>query len=214
MPTAAPDPTFHQHPIFLLRHGETTWNRAGRLQGQLDAPLTPRGIAQALAAGRQLEALLREHAPVRLLTSPLGRTRRSANLVLQTLAPRVGEVRVDDRLKEISWGELEGLTRREIRVRAPAYWRCWKRDRWSAVAPGGESYALLRERLRPLLEELLAVEQPVVVVAHGGVRRVLRGLYGGLSPAEVLALEEPHDVMVRLVAGAVTVVPIDEEEIS
>lgn len=208
MPTVDLRRTRHQYPIFLLRHGETTWNKAGRLQGQLDAPLTPRGRAQATAAGRTLRPLLQNAAPVRIVTSPLGRAQRSTELVLESLAPLVNEIRVDERLKEISWGEFEGLTREQVKATAPVFWRRKARDRWTAEPPGGESFALLSERLQPVLDELLGHEQPVVVIAHGGVRRTLRGLYGGLQPAEILALQEPHDVVVRLLGGTMLIITI------
>ena len=70
--------------IYLIRHGETTWNREGRVQGHLDSPLTERGIAQAKAAGRTLRPLLNGENFL-LLTSPLGRARQTAALVLRQL---------------------------------------------------------------------------------------------------------------------------------
>ncbi|MDX1539851.1 MAG: histidine phosphatase family protein [Geminicoccaceae bacterium] len=209
MSTAAGNRLHHGRPIFLVRHGETTWNRAGRLQGQRDAPLTALGVAQARAAGRTLRHLLESEHPACLMVSPLGRARRSAELLLESLTPLVDHFAVDDRLKEISWGELEGLNRAEVKAKAPYFWRQRAIDRWMLTAPGGESYASLSARLQPVLDELLTFERPAVVVAHGGVRRALRGLYGDLVPAETLALEEPHDVIVRLQAGTMTTLTIE-----
>src|SRR3546814_12032313 len=68
--------------IYLLRHGETTWNRAGRLQGQLDAPLTRLGLVQIDAVGRALAGLL-NGSRFRLVASPLGRPRQSAAIVAE-----------------------------------------------------------------------------------------------------------------------------------
>ena len=59
--------------IYLVRHGETVWNQAGRQQGQLDSPLTPKGVEQARAAGRMLQRILPDELDVVLETSPLGR---------------------------------------------------------------------------------------------------------------------------------------------
>ena len=181
------------------------------MQGQFDAPLTGRGVAQARGAGCLLRELLSPDAPARLIMSPLGRARRSADLILGSLAGRVPDIRTDARLKEISWGAFEGMTSAEIAAAAPDLWRGGALERWSVPPPGGESFRMLSERVRPVLQELLQDDHgPVVVVAHGGVRRALRGLYGGLEPAAVLALEEPHDVIIRLQAGSATVFTIEE----
>ncbi|MBL8705407.1 MAG: histidine phosphatase family protein, partial [Rhodospirillales bacterium] len=64
--------------IYLLRHGETLWNAEGRIQGQRDSVLSPRGERQASAMGRRLAGLLNGRADVALVSSPLGRTRQTA----------------------------------------------------------------------------------------------------------------------------------------
>ena len=69
---------------------------------------------------------------------------------------------------------------------------------------------MLSERLRPVLDELVGLDRPAVVIAHGGVRRALRGLYGALPPAAVTALHEPHHVIVRLLGGAMTELTLDD----
>ena len=64
--------------FYLLRHGETVWNRIGRLQGQIDVPLTRLGLIQAEAMGRTLSEILEtgeQSGPVRMIASPLGRAR-------------------------------------------------------------------------------------------------------------------------------------------
>ena len=82
--------------LYLVRHGETTWNREGRMQGQGDSPLTERGIEQARRIGRTLERLLDGRMPAVMVTSPLGRARRKPwNRPL------------------MAWGLLGGLTFRE-----------------------------------------------------------------------------------------------------
>jgi broad specificity phosphatase PhoE len=204
----------HAYPIFLVRHGETTWNREWRMQGHRDAPLTDLGATQAAMVGRTLRDLLADVPPATLVMSPLGRARRSAELICEGAGHRIDVIRIDQRLKEISWGVFEGMTRDEIRTAAPDFWADRKTDRWSSAPPGGESYAQLSLRLAPVLAELMGLRQPVVVVAHGGVRRALRGLYGALPPVEVIALEEPHDVIVRLHAGTMTSFVANLEDIS
>src|SRR3546814_18504956 len=92
---------------YLLRHGETTWNRAGRLQCQLDAPLTRLGLVQIDAVGRALAGLL-NGSRFRLVASPLGRTRQSAAIVAEHLGVDYEAIEWDGRLKEITLGDWDG----------------------------------------------------------------------------------------------------------
>src|SRR5712692_8153285 len=101
--------------IFLVRHGETEWNRARRYQGWSDSPLTERGIAQAKAIGHRLRALP-EAASAEIVASPIGRARRTAEIIAECLG-RTAPLRFDERLREISIGAWDGLDRREIRAR-------------------------------------------------------------------------------------------------
>ncbi|MGD9616911.1 MAG: histidine phosphatase family protein, partial [Alphaproteobacteria bacterium] len=78
-------------PIFLVRHGETEWNRARRYQGWLDSPLTPEGIAQAEAIGRLLSRLP-EAAEAEIVASPLGRARHTAAIIAACLTAAVEDV--------------------------------------------------------------------------------------------------------------------------
>ena len=70
--------------IYLLRHGETEWNRAGRIQGHRDSPLTDRGRTQARATGERLRRLIADWPDFRLIASSLGRCRETAGLVAST----------------------------------------------------------------------------------------------------------------------------------
>src|SRR6266704_1902525 len=104
--------------IFLVRHGETEWNRARRYQGWSDSPLTARGIAQAEAIGHRLRALPEANAAA-IVASPLGRARRTAEIIAECLG-RIEKLRFDERLREISLGSWDGLDRRDIRARMAA----------------------------------------------------------------------------------------------
>jgi broad specificity phosphatase PhoE len=188
--------------IYLVRHGETEWNRQGRVQGHLDSPLTPLGEAQARRAGATLAAMLDGRPPLLLLSSPLGRAEASATLILEALGPIVGERRTDDLLKEISWGRWEGLTRGEIAAREPELWRWREADRWRRPPPAGESHAMLADRARVWLESVRGRPR-LIVVGHGAWGRALRGVYLGLGPEQTEALDEPQDALFRLSAGTV-----------
>ena len=182
--------------ILLVRHGETEWNLARRYQGWSDSPLTPRGIAQAEAIGRRLRGLP-EAAAAAIVASPIGRARRTAEIIGECLG-RTAPPRLDDRLREISLGSWDGLDRREIRARMADRFEDFE---WYFRTPDGETYEGFSGRLAAWLAE--PRDGPVIVVAHGVVTRVLRGLYAGLHRAEALSLPVPQDRIFRLAGGTI-----------
>ncbi len=187
--------------LYLLRHGETEFNVVGRLQGQQDSPLTARGRAQARGHGALLETLIAEPAAWRVVASPLGRTLDTARLACAELGLPAAAIETDPRLKEIAYGDWEGLTYDQIEVIDPDNWAARDRDRWGFVVPGGESYAMLALRAGAFLGE---PKGNTIVVSHGGTGRVLRGLYGRLAPPEIKSLEQPQDAIHRLAQGTIT----------
>lgn len=187
--------------IYLVRHGETEWNRAGRLQGQGDSPLTADGIDQATRAGRLLRTLLEGEAPPALASSPLGRARATAEIVCREAGWDASAIRLDARLKEADYGRWEGSTKAEAKARFPAAWRARQLDRWRTRPPGGESYADLARRAAEWWLTRVDAVQPAVVVTHEMTSRVLRGTYLGLDPAGVLELDHPHESIFVLAEG-------------
>jgi probable phosphoglycerate mutase len=150
--------------FLLLRHGETVWNRAGRLQGWRDSPLSDAGRAQAAA----LAARLATERIDLLVTSDLGRTLETA----APIAARLGLAVVPDAgLRERCYGELEGMTWAEIELARPAaHARLLARDP-DYVVPGGESATQFRDRIVAALERLASAHAgaSLAVVTHGGV---------------------------------------------
>lgn len=185
--------------ILLLRHGETEWNRERRNQGRLDSPLTGRGIAQACASGRLL-AGLPEAVAAPIVASPQGRARRTAEIIREQLG-RAGALRIDDRLRELTLGSWDGLTYTEIEARSPGIFAD-DGPEWCFRAPDGESYDAFAARVGEWLGEQDEAA-PIIVVSHGLVSRVLRGLYGGVPRAVALALPVPQDRIYRLSAGTI-----------
>lgn len=191
--------------MLLLRHGETQWNREGRYQGHLDSPLTLTGIGQIRALAETLRQQLESRGKVDIWSSPLTRTRQSASIFCEQLGLNYGDVRFDERLMERSYGRWEGLTLDEIAERYPDDIEAQRHDRWSFVAPGGESFAQVQIRLRDWLADLNSAT-PIVVMAHGGSGRVLRGLCIGSSHAEVFAFNDPQSRAFQLSGGRSTVI--------
>ncbi len=170
--------------ILFVRHGETDYNAEGRLQGQRDIPLNGRGRAQAAAIGRALakalpEAIAALEAAEAFVASPLIRTRQTMELARASLGLAPERYGLEPALKELTFGDWEGLTWPQVAKRDPAGARAREADKWNFAPPGGESYAMLAARLQPWLESLKA---DGFVVSHGGVARALMTLIAGVSP--------------------------------
>ena len=136
---------------------------------------------QAEEAGRRLAALLPEPGKLDFIASPLRRTRETMELMRAALGLPASEYRTDDRLKELTFGRWEGLTWREVRARDAAGATRRERDKWNFVPPEGESYAMLADRLRPVVADIV---QDVVLVSHGGVARALLAMLAGVPEHE------------------------------
>lgn len=160
--------------IWILRHGQTEWNAAGRIQGQKNSDLTDLGKAQAQVQNELLKAA---NLPdnVSYWCSPLGRCRQTAALALADLC---AEPQLDDRLMEVSAGAFEGLSLEEVGQSHPHLLEADLVPSWHYHAPGGESFDTFRARIQSWLDDLTG---PTVVVTHGMVSREMRGLLLGLD---------------------------------
>ena len=170
--------------LIFVRHGQTDWNAAGRLQGQRDIPLNERGRAQAGSVGQICAMLLPAKADRRppllnMVASPLVRACATMGIVRVSLGLPETPFAVDDRLKEIAFGVWEGMTWTEIIRQYADAAAARERDRWGFAPPGGESYADVAERVGNWLKTL---DGDTLVVAHGGIGRVLTVLLAGVDP--------------------------------
>lgn len=185
--------------LYYVRHGETDWNRERRLQGQTDTPLNDLGRSQARRNGLALREALAAPATFDYVASPLKRTAETMEIVREGLGLERGGARFDDRLREIHFGHWEGLTWLELPDVDPIEHAARARDPYRWRPREGESYADLSERVAGWLA---TVERDAVVVSHGGVSRVLRGLVLGLDTAEIAELSVPQDKVLVLRDGA------------
>ncbi len=162
----------------LVRHAQSTWNAAGRWQGQADPPLSEQGRAQAEALALRLAAEGIEE----LVASDLRRAVETAELLGKTLGL---PLRLDPRLRELDVGEWAGLTRLEIEARDPGRLERFEAGDPEVCAGGGESRSAMRRRVRAAAAEIARShpDRCVAVVAHmGTVRALLPG--AELSNAE------------------------------
>jgi probable phosphoglycerate mutase len=174
---------FLAHRLIFLRHGETDWNVEGRLQGQHDIPLNGRGRDQAASAGRTARKYIAREGltGLRYVASPLSRTRDTMELARGAMGLDPKDYALDDRLMELSFGSWEGLIWPQVKALDPAAAKAREGDKWLFQPPGGESYAMLADRLRPWLA---TVACDTVIVSHGGVARVLMAMIGGVPVSE------------------------------
>lgn len=193
--------------IYLARHGQTEFNVARRYQGQGDSPLTARGELQARRMGERLASIIPDLSGWRLAASPLGRTRRTAEIIAEALSGRLA-IETDARLAEVSMGAWDGMTFEEVEARRPRHIEHCERH---FHGPGGETFEALAGRLGDWLAEAGA-EGRVIAVSHGMSGRVLRGLYGGLPRARMLRLDAPQDALHLLDGGRVRRIPCEPVE--
>lgn len=176
--------------VIVVRHGETDWNKIGRLQGQHDVPLNDVGRDQARRNGRALGAHLaaigKRADDFTWYASPLSRTRETVELIRASLGLEIGDYRTDDRLKEFAFGDWQGEVLSELKRNAPEDYRARRDDKWNFQPPEGESYEMLKQRVLPWLEE---TEGDLIAVTHGGVIRVLWHILEGRQTATVTEVE-------------------------
>jgi len=164
--------------LYLVRHGETDWNRARRIQGSTDIPLNHTGRAQAAGVG----LLLAGRAFNGIASSPLSRAYETAEIIGDAVG--IGRIEVLANIVERAYGEAEGLTDHEISQRFPG----------DAQVPGRESRQDVAARVLPTLVAL-ATRNPggtLIVATHGGV---IRSVLDEIAP-------QPHQYRNVAIANA------------
>ena len=152
--------------MYVARHGETTWNLAGRYQGRRESALTALGVRQGFALAEAMAAI--EPRITRVVASPLIRCAATAKFA----ADRLGlPVETDDRLLEIAHGTWEGRLRDEIAADDPERFRDWRSKPGDVIFEGGETLAQVHARWRHFIETF-DTSQPTLIVTHDAVVRV------------------------------------------
>ena len=193
---------------YLIRHGESVSNAAGRVQGQEDVELSATGIAQAQAVATWSRALIeRPDAPQieELWSSPLRRARETA----EAIAAATGlPLRIDDQLRELHAGVFQGHLWADLESRFPDAVARWRSGDAEYAIPGGESRAQLAARGRTALERLASrPARGMLVVAHGGILTAALGsLVGKSHPLLAAAAERPLTKLPALANCSVTLV--------
>jgi broad specificity phosphatase PhoE len=153
--------------LLLVRHGESTWNREHRIQGQLDPPLSDEGRGQAARLGRRLAG----RRFVAFYSSDLKRAFETSQVIGETAGAQPTPM-LD--LREVFLGEWEGLRTDEIAERYPDAWARWRHEPSWDLVPGGEGAGRFEKRVESALEQIFGrhPDGDVLVVTHGGVIQV------------------------------------------
>jgi broad specificity phosphatase PhoE len=179
--------------FYLIRHGETEWNRSGVFQGQLDVPLSDVGRRQAATLAPGLRRLPVTH----VYASPLSRAHETARLLFPDR-----EVTLLPELMERNLGVLQGLTPAEAERRYPGVWA--QLNDLEGGPPGAESLGAFRDRVKSAFARMAGTH--VAVVAHGGSIRALLEHALGFD-----RLDTPHPGRIRIDNTSLSVVARGEE---
>ncbi len=162
--------------MFLVRHAQTEWNVASRLQGQLDSPLTPDGTRQAEALAARLR-----HRVTHIVTSPLGRCLQTAHIIAE--ASQLPAPSPEPRWSEQHLGRLQGKAIAELRGADFAQYLEWKQGSPDFRIEGGETRRDVLARSSEALQEMARAchVESLCVITHGGVLSVLLRALLGIS---------------------------------
>jgi|TARA_Y100000294_G_scaffold83838_1_gene78675 probable phosphoglycerate mutase len=194
--------------LILVRHGESEWNRAGRIQGQVNSPLTDLGISQAIAISNYLSGIF-INQELKIYTSPLDRAIQTAKIIAQGIDCFGSELIIEERLNDFNLGEISGTFGWDkVAEIFPEQAKLRLQDPMRFHPSGGESGADFEARLRSLLEDLMGDGTLKLMVSHGIVNKFIRGILKNLSGKEMINLGESQNTIYRLEQGEETEIKI------
>lgn len=176
--------------IYIARHGETTWNAEGRIQGWSDPELSPLGYSQSLALLEHLK-----DRPIKAIySSPLQRSFLTAEPLANHLGSPIQRL---PELKEIGFGILEGKSLHQFDEILKKEWDRFKDDRFSYRIPEAENYTDVANRLKPFVERVLSQHEgeEILIVGHRVVNRLLIGMFLDLPLEKTLKIEQTNDCL-------------------
>ncbi len=188
--------------IYLVRHGETVFNMKGRYQGQLDSPLTEYGVEQVSDVAHMLRVTVHDMSRMKVISSSLGRTLQTAQIICNTLGYDFSKVDIDDRLTEVSLGSWDGLTISEIEEQFPGALANTNQYNWYFNNPDGETYEMVVARVSSWLDSIRNFPG-VIAISHGLSGRILRGVYAKFEKTTALQLEVSQNTIFKLSNGTI-----------
>ena len=186
--------------FYLLRHGQTEWNIARRLQGKLDSPLTETGRVQAQRQGDLLTPILEKFLDIPVISSPQGRALSTAQIAVNK---RGNSITSDERLREISAGAWDGAYLDTIEQ---THGHLFEQSRNSFelmfLAPDGEGERAVLTRCQDFLNQQ---HEPAILITHGATLCVLRGILRAMGFDEMLDLSHEQGCIYAIENGEETI---------
>lgn len=185
--------------IYIARHGETTWNAEGRVQGRSDPGLSLKGYDQSLA--------LVEYLKIQPISAIYTSTLQRSILTAQPVAKYLNlPIERQPELDEIAFGILEGQNFLNFDEGMRNEWDQFKENRFTYRIPEAENYTDVTNRIRPFIEEILRnhQEQDILIVGHRVVNQMLIGILLEYPPEIVLKIQQPNDCLYLIQRNGVT----------
>jgi broad specificity phosphatase PhoE len=176
--------------IYVARHGETTWNVEGRIQGRSDPGLSPKGFDQSIALLEQFK-----ECPISAIYTS---TLRRSILTAQPLSNHLKlPIQKRNELDEIAFGILEGKQFLNLDEEIRSEWEKFKKDRYTYHLPQAENYTDVTNRVRPFLEKILHLhqEEEILIVGHRVVNQMMMGVLLELPPEKILKVQQGNDCL-------------------
>ena len=182
--------------LIIVRHGETSWNRQKRLQGQKDIPISKIGLKQAKVLAKRLG---NKKIDV-IYTSRLKRAIKTAEEIKKF--HKNAKLIKEKALNEMSWGIWEGLKMDYIKRKYRELYKKREKDKFNFRIPNGESPIILKNRIRKIISKIIkkSEDKTVLIVGHGGVNRTILGILLKWSNKKILS--------VRLQNASITILNI------
>ncbi|MFT4303970.1 MAG: histidine phosphatase family protein [Candidatus Woesearchaeota archaeon] len=181
--------------FYFIRHGETIWNKLGKIQGWEDSPLTIKGAQQSLINGQYLNGMGIEL----LLSSPLGRAATSAQIISRVIDI---EPTFHNELKEMNFGQWSEKTFTEIKVEYPELWDKRNMDIYGFRNPDGESYRDVEQRGILFIDTIMEkLEDTVAIVSHEGIEKTMIGYLLDMPKEDMLKIRHPQHIIYFLDSG-------------
>lgn len=172
--------------VYLVRHGETDYNKMGCYYGWTDCSLAQEGIKQSQALRKSFENIQYDV----MLSSDLKRAAETANIINRS--PR--EIMVDKRLRELNFGQWEGKSYEEIATEYTEHWNLWIEDFENATPTEGESFVTMYNRICEYMDEVLNLykDKSIVIVSHNGSLRIIVAYLLGLPLEKIWSFNFDH----------------------
>jgi broad specificity phosphatase PhoE len=179
--------------IFIARHGETTWNAEGKIQGRSDPGLSPKGYDQSMALLKQLKA--------ESLSAIYTSTLRRSILTAEPTAKHFGlPIQPRHELDEIAFGVMEGKQIAQVDGELKMEWERFRENRFTYRIPGAENYTDVLNRISPFLRGTLQhhKDQGILIVGHRVVNLMLIRMLLDVLPEDIMKIEQTNDCLYRI----------------